>query len=99
MAIGLYFDVHVDYAIAAQLRLRQVDVLTAQEDGADRLAGIVTGESLPFVGGLRICAWLVLALLAIGLGCALFTLAWLALALFRWCEQSFGDATNAPPVR
>ena len=37
MAVGLYFDVHVDHAIAAQLRLRQVDVLTAQEDGGDQL--------------------------------------------------------------
>jgi len=37
MAIALFFDVHVDHAIAAQLRLRQVDVLTAQEDGTDRL--------------------------------------------------------------
>ena len=35
MAIGLYFDVHVDRAIAAQLRLRSVDVLTAQEDASD----------------------------------------------------------------
>jgi hypothetical protein len=33
----LYFDVHVDHAIAAQLRLRRVDVLTAQEDGGDQL--------------------------------------------------------------
>ena len=38
MPVGLYFDVYVDHAIAAQLRLRQVDVLTAQEDGADRLS-------------------------------------------------------------
>src|SRR5215831_20995544 len=38
MAIALFFDVHVDQAIANQLRLRGVDVLTAQEDGADRLA-------------------------------------------------------------
>jgi hypothetical protein len=38
MPIGLYFDVHVDHAVAAQLRLRQVDVLTAQEDGTDRLS-------------------------------------------------------------
>ena len=38
MSIALYFDVHVDHAIAAQLRLRQVDVLTAQEDGTARLA-------------------------------------------------------------
>jgi Domain of unknown function (DUF5615) len=37
MAVGLYFDVHVDHAIAAQLWLRQVDVLTAQEDGSERL--------------------------------------------------------------
>ena len=37
MAVGVYLDVHVDNAIAVQLRLRHVDVLTAQEDGADRL--------------------------------------------------------------
>jgi hypothetical protein len=33
MAVALYFDVHVPRAIRDQLRLRQVDVLTAQEDG------------------------------------------------------------------
>jgi hypothetical protein len=38
MAVGLYLDVHVDHAIAAQLRLRQVDVLTAQDDSAGRLS-------------------------------------------------------------
>jgi|SRR5580765_2240903 len=38
MPVGLYFDIHVDHAIAAQLRLRQVDVLTAQEDGAHGFA-------------------------------------------------------------
>jgi hypothetical protein len=38
MAIALFFDVHVDHAIAGQLRLRQVDVLTAQEDGSARLS-------------------------------------------------------------
>jgi hypothetical protein len=37
MAVGLYFDVHVDHAVAEQLRLKQVDVLTAQDDGCDRL--------------------------------------------------------------
>jgi hypothetical protein len=37
MAVALLFDVHVDYAIANQLRLRSVDVLTAQDVGADRL--------------------------------------------------------------
>jgi hypothetical protein len=38
MAIALYFDVHVDRAIVGQLRLRRVDVLTAQDDGTDRLS-------------------------------------------------------------
>lgn len=38
MAVGLFFDVHVDAAIAAQLRLRQVDVLTAQEAGVERFS-------------------------------------------------------------
>jgi hypothetical protein len=38
MAIALYFDVHVDRAIVGQLRLRQVETLTAQEDGSDRLS-------------------------------------------------------------
>jgi Domain of unknown function (DUF5615) len=38
MAVALFFDVHVDHAIAGQLRLRNVDVLTAQEDNADQLA-------------------------------------------------------------
>jgi hypothetical protein len=38
MATGLFFDVHVDHAIAGQLRLRQVDVLTAQDEAVDRLA-------------------------------------------------------------
>src|SRR4051812_39375043 len=37
MPVGLYFDVHIDHAILAQLRLRQVDVITAKEDGADQL--------------------------------------------------------------
>lgn len=37
MSIALYFDVHVDHAIVAQLRLRQVDTITAQEDGSNRL--------------------------------------------------------------
>ena len=38
MAVGLYFDAHVDHAIAEQLRRRLVDVLTAQADGADQLS-------------------------------------------------------------
>lgn len=38
MAIAFFFDVHVDHAIVGQLRLRQVDVLTVQEDGADQFS-------------------------------------------------------------
>lgn len=37
MSIGLFMDVHIDAAITAQLRRRQVDVLTAQEDGSATL--------------------------------------------------------------
>ena len=37
MSIKLYMDVHVRRAITVGLRLRRVDVLTAQEDGAQRL--------------------------------------------------------------
>lgn len=36
--INLYMDVHVPSAITDQLRLRGVDVLTAQEDGARELS-------------------------------------------------------------
>ena len=38
MAVRFYLDVHVPRAIALGLRLRGVDVLTAQDDGAERLA-------------------------------------------------------------
>ncbi|HEX8098527.1 MAG TPA: DUF5615 family PIN-like protein [Pyrinomonadaceae bacterium] len=37
MSIGLYMDVHVRRALTAGLRLRGVDVVTAQEDGAAEL--------------------------------------------------------------
>lgn len=37
MAVALYMDVHVHRAITDGLRQRGIDVLTAQEDGADRL--------------------------------------------------------------
>lgn len=33
MAVGIYMDVHIPRAITNGLRLREVDVLTAQEDG------------------------------------------------------------------
>ena len=37
MSIGLYMDVHVPRAITDSLRLRRVDVLTANVDGAGKL--------------------------------------------------------------
>ena len=37
MAVKLYMDVHVRRAVTNGLRLRGVDVLTAQEDGAREL--------------------------------------------------------------
>jgi hypothetical protein len=50
MAIELFFDVHIDHAIAAQLRLRQVDVLTAQEDAADQLGDELLLEHASRIG-------------------------------------------------
>jgi predicted nuclease of predicted toxin-antitoxin system len=38
VSVALYMDVHVPAAITDALRLRGVDVLTAREDSADRLA-------------------------------------------------------------
>ena len=35
MSIKLYMDVHVRRAVTRGLRLRDVDVITAQEDGTD----------------------------------------------------------------
>jgi hypothetical protein len=37
MPVALYMDAHVHSAITEQLRRRGVDILTAQEDGADNL--------------------------------------------------------------
>ena len=37
MPVALYMDVHVPQAITDQLRLRGVDVITAQEDGSAEL--------------------------------------------------------------
>ena len=37
MAISLYMDVHIPRAITEGLRLREVDVLTAQEDNSATL--------------------------------------------------------------
>ena len=38
MSLKLYIDVHVRQAITTGLRLRGIDVLTAQEDGASRFS-------------------------------------------------------------
>jgi len=37
VSLKLYMDVHVPRSVTVGLRLRRVDVLTAQEDGATRL--------------------------------------------------------------
>ena len=37
MSLALYMDVHVPLAVTEQLRMRDVDVLTAQTDNATRL--------------------------------------------------------------
>ncbi len=37
MSVKLYMDVHVRRAVTDGLRLRQVDTVTAQEDGASEL--------------------------------------------------------------
>ena len=37
MPVSIYMDVHVPRAITVELRRRDVDVLTAQDDGAARL--------------------------------------------------------------
>jgi len=38
VSVPLYLDVHIPHAIADGLRLREVDVLTAQEDSSIRLS-------------------------------------------------------------
>jgi predicted nuclease of predicted toxin-antitoxin system len=37
VSLRLYMDVHIHHAITLGLRLRSVDVMTAQEDGAEEL--------------------------------------------------------------
>ncbi|MBI3698466.1 MAG: DUF5615 family PIN-like protein [Acidobacteria bacterium] len=37
MSVGSHMDVHIPYAVTIALRLRGVDVLTAQEDGTGQL--------------------------------------------------------------
>ena len=38
MSIRFYLDVHVPYAVTVGLRLRDLDVVTAQEDGTTRFS-------------------------------------------------------------
>ena len=38
MSLSLYTDVHVPFAVTRQLRIRGVDVLTAQDDGNTQLS-------------------------------------------------------------
>jgi len=45
MSIGLYMDVHVPEAITVELRLRDIDVLTAQEDGMAKASDLAEWES------------------------------------------------------
>jgi hypothetical protein len=37
MTLAIFTDVHVRWQLVVGLRLRQVDILTAQEDGSGRL--------------------------------------------------------------
>jgi predicted nuclease of predicted toxin-antitoxin system len=37
MEVRLYMDVHIPKAITVELRIRGVNVITAQEDGTDQL--------------------------------------------------------------
>ena len=50
MSLPFYMDVNVPYAITTSLRLRGVDVLTAQQDGAHKLTD---SELLSRAGALR----------------------------------------------
>ncbi|GFE72200.1 DUF5615 family PIN-like protein [Chroococcus sp. FPU101] len=50
MAVALYMDVHVPFAITEQLRRRGVDVLTAIEDGSATLDDDVLLERVSCLG-------------------------------------------------
>ena len=49
VSVALYMDVHVRRAVTAALRLRSVDVLTAQEDGAAELDDDVLLQRRPIL--------------------------------------------------
>ena len=49
MSVGLYFEVHVRRAIRDGLRLREVDVVTAQENGAAEYEDKVLSPSTKMV--------------------------------------------------
>jgi hypothetical protein len=55
MATGLYMDVHILKAITIGLRLRGVDVLTAQEDGMITLSDADLLDRATALGKLYIC--------------------------------------------
>lgn len=50
MPVPLYMDVHVPQAVTDQLRQRGIDVLTAIEDGSDRLDDDVLLEHARILG-------------------------------------------------
>jgi predicted nuclease of predicted toxin-antitoxin system len=50
LSVQFYMDVHVPRAITEGLRLRGVDVLTAQEDGARRLSDAAILDKATAVG-------------------------------------------------
>lgn len=54
MPVRLYFDHNVNQAVVHGLRLRGLDVVTALEDGADRLPDPdLLGEAQEFVGSVE----------------------------------------------
>jgi hypothetical protein len=50
MAVALYMDAHIPRAITLGLRMRTVDVLTAQEDGAGTLPDLALLERATQLG-------------------------------------------------
>jgi hypothetical protein len=54
MALTFYMDVHVPKAITAQLRLRGVKVITAQEDNADTLQDDGLLDRATFLGSVLV---------------------------------------------
>jgi predicted nuclease of predicted toxin-antitoxin system len=55
VSVQLYVDVHVPDAITVGLRLRRVDVLTAQEDGTRRLSDALLLDRATALGRVLFC--------------------------------------------